>query len=96
VIGEGCLIADGAVVGKSPRLARGFADALAPLRLGARVTVCVGAVMYAAIGDEAIVGDQAQVRERTAIGGRTVSGAPLESTTTCASALASSCSHRST
>ena len=41
--------------------------ALPPLRIGARVTVCAGAVVYAGseIGDEAIVGDQAQVRERT-------------------------------
>jgi UDP-3-O-[3-hydroxymyristoyl] glucosamine N-acyltransferase len=48
----------------------------ATLHLGARVTVCAGAVVYAGttIADEVIVGDQAQVRERTAIGERTVIG----------------------
>jgi acetyltransferase-like isoleucine patch superfamily enzyme len=76
VIGEGCVIEDGAVLGKAPRLARRAPVELSPLRLGAGVTVCVGAVVYAgsAIGDEAIVGDQAQVRERTTIGERTVIG----------------------
>jgi acetyltransferase-like isoleucine patch superfamily enzyme len=76
VIGEGCVIEDGAVLGKLPRLARRAPAALPPLRIGARVTVCAGAVVYAgsAIGDEAIVGDQAQVRERTTVGERTVIG----------------------
>jgi acetyltransferase-like isoleucine patch superfamily enzyme len=76
VIGDGCLIEDGAVLGKAPQLAGRAPAALPPLRIGARVTVCAGAVVYAgsAIGDEAIVGDQAQVRERTTIGERTVIG----------------------
>jgi acetyltransferase-like isoleucine patch superfamily enzyme len=76
IIGDGCLVEHGAVLGKVPRLARRAAPELPPLRLGARVTVCAGAVVYAgsAIGDEAIVGDQAQVRERTEIGERTVIG----------------------
>jgi len=76
IIGDGCVIEHGAVLGKSPRLARGASAELPPLRIGARVTVCAGAVVYAGseIGDEAIVGDQAQVRERTTIGERTVIG----------------------
>jgi acetyltransferase-like isoleucine patch superfamily enzyme len=76
VIAEGCVIEDGAVLGKVPRLAGRPAPDLPPLRLGARVTVCAGAVVYAGseIGAEAIVGDQAQVRERTTIGERTVIG----------------------
>ena len=77
VIGDGCVIEDGAVLGKSPRLAgRSPGAPDRPLRLGERVTVCAGAVVYAGqqIGDEAIVGDQAQVRERTTIGERTVIG----------------------
>ena len=78
-IGDGCVIEHGAVLGKSPRLARSSTasrDELPPLRIGERVTVCAGAVVYAGseIGDEAIVGDQAQVRERTTIGDRTVIG----------------------
>jgi acetyltransferase-like isoleucine patch superfamily enzyme len=78
-IGAGCVVEDGVVLGKVPRLARtstASRDAPAPLALGARVTVCAGAVVYAGtrIGDEAIVGDQAQVRERAEIGERTVIG----------------------
>ncbi len=79
VIGEGCVIEPGAVLGKTPRLARSSTasrDALEPLRIGARVTVCTGAVIYAGttIGDEAIVGDQSTVRERSSIGAGTVVG----------------------
>jgi acetyltransferase-like isoleucine patch superfamily enzyme len=78
-IGDGCVVEHGAVLGKVPRLARtstASREAPAPLRLGPRVTVCAGAVVYAGttIGAEAIVGDQAQVRERTEIGERTVIG----------------------
>jgi acetyltransferase-like isoleucine patch superfamily enzyme len=76
VIGDGCVIEDGAVLGKRPSLAGRPAPDLPPLRLGARVTVCAGAVLYAGseIGDGAIIGDQAQVRERTTIGERSVIG----------------------
>jgi acetyltransferase-like isoleucine patch superfamily enzyme len=78
-IGVGCVIEHGVVLGKSPRLARAATTSpsdLPPLRIGARVTVCAGAVIYAGseIGDRAIVGDQAQVRERATIGERTVIG----------------------
>jgi acetyltransferase-like isoleucine patch superfamily enzyme len=78
-IGDDCVIEHGAVLGKSPRLARSSTAPraeLPPLRIGARVTVCAGAVVYAGseIGDEAIIGDQAQVRERTTIGERAVIG----------------------
>ncbi|MEA2358124.1 MAG: hypothetical protein QOI62_1384 [Solirubrobacteraceae bacterium] len=79
VIGDGCVVEHGAVLGKVPRLARtstASRETPPPLRLGERVTVCVGAILYAGatIGDEAIVGDGAQVRERTAVGARTVVG----------------------
>jgi acetyltransferase-like isoleucine patch superfamily enzyme len=78
-IGAGCVIEHGAVLGKSPRLARSSnapRAELSPLRIGSRVTVCAGAVLYAGteIGDEAIIGDQVQVRERATIGTRTVVG----------------------
>jgi len=76
VVGEGCTIEPGAVLGKVPRLAGQPAPELPPLVLGAGVTVCAGAVLYAGseIGDGAIVGDQAQVRERTTIGAGSVVG----------------------
>jgi acetyltransferase-like isoleucine patch superfamily enzyme len=78
-IGDDCVIEHGAVLGKSPRLARTSTASRAerpPLRIGARVTVCVGAVVYAGseIASEAIIGDQAQVRERATIGERSVIG----------------------
>lgn len=76
VIGPGCVIEAHAVLGKVPRLAGRAAPALAPLVLGANVTVCAGAVVYAGatIGDGVIVGDQAQVRERATIGPGSVVG----------------------
>ena len=78
-IGAGSIVEDGVLLGKVPRLARTSTaprDAPGPLRVGTRVTVCAGAVLYAGtlIDDEAIVGDQAQVRERTEVGPRTVIG----------------------
>ena len=79
VIGDGSVVEHGAVLGKSPRLARSSTASraeLPPLRIGARVTVCTGAIVYAGttIGDEAIIGDQAQVRERSTVGARSVIG----------------------
>jgi acetyltransferase-like isoleucine patch superfamily enzyme len=78
-IGGGCVIEDGVVLGKRPRLARHSAARgrpLAGLELGARVTVCSGAVVLAGsrIADDAIVGDQAFVRERTTVGAGSVVG----------------------
>jgi acetyltransferase-like isoleucine patch superfamily enzyme len=77
-IGDGCTIEDGAVLGKRPRLARGSSAAgeVGDLEIGARVTVCCGAVVFAGstIADEAILGDQCHVRERSRIGARSVIG----------------------
>jgi len=78
-IGEASVIEGGSLLGKVPRLARTSAttaENLPPLRLGVRVTVCAGAIVYAGsvVGDEAIIGDQAQVRERSVIGPQTVVG----------------------
>jgi len=78
-IGEASVIEGGSLLGKVPRLARTSAttsESLPPLRLGVRVTVCAGAIVYAGsvVGDEAIIGDQAQVRERSVIGPQTVVG----------------------
>lgn len=76
VIGPGCVIEANAVLGKLPRLAGRPPADLPPLVLGANVTVCAGAILYAGseIGDGVIVGDQAQVRERTTIGAGSVVG----------------------
>jgi UDP-2-acetamido-3-amino-2,3-dideoxy-glucuronate N-acetyltransferase len=78
VIGEHCAIEDHVVLGKRPRLARHSSahGEHGPLELGARVTVCAGAVVFAAakIGDEAILGDQSYVRERATIGAGSVIG----------------------
>jgi acetyltransferase-like isoleucine patch superfamily enzyme len=77
-IGAGCVIEDGAVLGKRPRLARGSSAAgeVGDLKIGERVTICAGAVVFAgsAIGDEAILGDQCHVRERSRVGERSVIG----------------------
>jgi acetyltransferase-like isoleucine patch superfamily enzyme len=78
VIGDGCVIEDHVVLGKRPRLARGSSakGAVGDLELGARVTVCTGAVVFAgaSIAEEAILGDQSYVRERSRIGAGSVIG----------------------
>ena len=78
-IGEASVIEGGVVLGKVPRLARSSTASnasLSPLRMGVRVTVCAGAIVYAGsvVCDEAIIGDQAQVRERSVVGPQTVVG----------------------
>ena len=78
-VGERCLIEDGAVLGKRPRLRAASSaprEAPEPLLLDADVTVCCGAVVYAGarIATRAIIGDQAQVRERANIGPESVVG----------------------
>ncbi len=74
----GCLVEDHAVLGKRPRLRPGSsaAGALGELVLGAGVTVCCGAVLYAGstVGAASIVGDQTQIRERVRIGEGSVIG----------------------
>jgi acetyltransferase-like isoleucine patch superfamily enzyme len=77
-IGEGCVIEDQAVLGKRPKLARGSSAQgdVGDLQVGERVTVCVGAVVFAGarIDAEAILGDQSFVRERSHVGARSVIG----------------------
>jgi UDP-2-acetamido-3-amino-2,3-dideoxy-glucuronate N-acetyltransferase len=72
VVGEGCRILDGAVVGKQPELStRSTAKRgeLPPLELGPGTVVSTGAIVFAGtrIGARVIVGDQACVRERVTI-----------------------------
>jgi acetyltransferase-like isoleucine patch superfamily enzyme len=79
VIGEGCQILDGAVVGKQPSLSpRSTAkrEELPPAELGAGTIVSTGAIVFAGtrIGERVIVGDQACVRERVEIGDDVVIG----------------------
>ena len=78
-VGERCVIEDGAVLGKRPRLRAGSSAAggeLAGLVLESGVTVCCGAVVYAGahVATGAIIGDQAQIRERSRIGAGSVVG----------------------
>jgi UDP-2-acetamido-3-amino-2,3-dideoxy-glucuronate N-acetyltransferase len=78
-VGERCLIEDGAVLGKRPRLRAASSAAgaeIGALVLEADVTVCSGAVVYAGahIATTAIIGDQAQVRERATVGAGSVVG----------------------
>jgi acetyltransferase-like isoleucine patch superfamily enzyme len=79
VIGEGCQILDGAVVGKQPTLSpRSTADRaeLPPTVLGAGTIVSTGAIVFAGtrIGERVVVGDQACVRERVDVGDDVVIG----------------------
>ena len=78
-IGPGCVIQDGAVLGKLPVLASHSTaprDLPPPLVLAEGAAVCTGAVVFAgaSVGARAIVGDQAFVRERAVIGERSVVG----------------------
>jgi acetyltransferase-like isoleucine patch superfamily enzyme len=78
IIGDGCEIADHAVLGRRPRLSRhsGAQGELGALELGARPYVGAGAVVLAGarVGEEAILGEQSFVRERSSIGAGSVIG----------------------
>ncbi len=79
VIGHGCKILDGAVVGKQPSLSpRSTAkrEPLPPAVIGAGTIVSTGAIVFAGttIGERVILGDQSCVRERVTIGDDVVVG----------------------
>jgi acetyltransferase-like isoleucine patch superfamily enzyme len=78
VVGAGCEVQDGAVLGKPPKLARHSTarGAVEPLVLEDGAVVCCGAIVLAGarIGAGAIVGDQAFVRERSVVGAGSVIG----------------------
>ena len=79
VLGDGCKILDGAVVGKQPTLSPRSTtkrEPLPPAELGAGTVVSTGAIVFAGsrIGERVIVGDQACIRERVAIGDDVVVG----------------------
>jgi acetyltransferase-like isoleucine patch superfamily enzyme len=89
VLGEGCKILDGAVVGKPPTLSpRSTAprEELPPAELGPATVVSTGAIVFAGarLGARVIVGDQACVRERVEVGDDVVigRGALIENDTT--------------
>lgn len=78
-IARGCVIQDGAIVGKVPKLAAhstASRDLPAPLRVGEGAAICAQAIVFAgaSLGAGAIVGDQAFVRERAVVGDRSVVG----------------------
>jgi acetyltransferase-like isoleucine patch superfamily enzyme len=78
-VGEDCVVEEGAVLGKRPRLRAASSAAgaeIGPLAIQAGVTVCCGAIVYAGaeIATGAIIGDQTQVRERATIGPGSVVG----------------------
>jgi acetyltransferase-like isoleucine patch superfamily enzyme len=79
IIGDGCKILDGAVVGKQPTLSPRSTtsrEEVGPLELGAGTIVSTGAIVFAGstIGVRVIVGDQACVRERVTVGDDVVIG----------------------
>ena len=79
VLGDGCRILDGAVVGKQPTLSpRSTArrEELPPAELGPGTVVSTGAIVFAGtkLGARVVVGDQACVRERVEIGDDVVIG----------------------
>ena len=79
VLGEGCRILDGAVVGKQPSLSpRSTAkrEPQPPTVLGAGTIVSTGAIVFAGatLGERVIVGDQSCVRERVTVGDDVVIG----------------------
>lgn len=89
IIGDGCKILDGAVVGKPPTLSPRSTTAreeLPPLELGAGTIVSTGAIVFAGtrVGERVIVGDQACVRERCELADDVVigRGALVENDTT--------------
>jgi UDP-2-acetamido-3-amino-2,3-dideoxy-glucuronate N-acetyltransferase len=79
VLGKGCKVLDGAVVGKEPSLSPRSStkrEKLPPAEIGAGAIVSTGAIVFAGarIGARAIVGDQACVRERVVVGDDVVIG----------------------
>jgi UDP-3-O-[3-hydroxymyristoyl] glucosamine N-acyltransferase len=79
VLGAGCKILDGAVVGKQPSLSPRSStrrEELPPTVIGDGTIVSTGAIVFAGsrIGARVIVGDQACIRERVQIGEDVVVG----------------------
>jgi acetyltransferase-like isoleucine patch superfamily enzyme len=79
IVGSGCRIEDGAIVGRAPLLASTSSvprDDPGPTVLEDGAVVCAGAIVFAGarICEGAIVGDQAHVRERATLGPESVLG----------------------
>ena len=79
VLGDGCRVLDGAVIGKQPTLSpRSTAtrEELPPTELGPGTVVSTGAIVFAGVqlGARVIVGDQACIRERVTVGDDVVIG----------------------
>src|SRR6266566_3330118 len=85
VLGKGCKVLDGAVVGKEPSLSPRSStkrEQLPPTEIGAGAIISTGAIVFAGtkIGARVIVGDQACVRERVEIGEDVVLGRGVQTT----------------
>ena len=76
IVGAGCVIEDGAILGKRPRRLGVAAADLPGLVIGEGVTVCAAAVVFAGarIDAGALLGDQSFVRERAHVGPDTLIG----------------------
>jgi len=79
VLGDGCEVQDGAILGKPPKLARHSSatrEPPPPLVLGAGAVVCARAIVFAGadVGAGTILGDQSYVRERSRIGAGSLIG----------------------
>jgi acetyltransferase-like isoleucine patch superfamily enzyme len=79
VLGEGCKVLEGAVVGKQPSLSPRSStkrELLPPAEIGPGAIVSTGAIVFAGtrIGARVIVGDQACIRERVVVGDDVVIG----------------------
>ena len=80
IVGDGCRILEGAIVGKqptlSPRSTAARLEPLPPAELGPGTVVSAGAIVFAGarLGARVIVGDQALVRERVVLADDVVLG----------------------
>jgi UDP-2-acetamido-3-amino-2,3-dideoxy-glucuronate N-acetyltransferase len=80
-LGKGIIVQDFVVIGKRPERAKISLFAQAPREfkptiIGNYVTLCAGAIVYAAVelGNSVFVGDYASIRENTTVGENTIIG----------------------
>jgi len=96
ILGKGVIIQDYVVIGKKPQRAKISLFAQAPREfkptvIGDYVTLCAGAIIYAAVelGNNVFVGDYASIRENTTVGENTIIGRNV--TVECDTKIGSNC-----